>query len=199
MATLKKCGCKTCEDPWKPVSEFSKDKHQPDGLNNKCRECCKGAWQNYSTKTYGSKPMSENKECSQYLGIVATEKVLSLVFKDVQRMPTHAHGYDFICNRGYKVDVKSSGIITRKGKTWKQWQFDINKNQDCDAFACVSFDRAKLKPLKMWLIPNKVISHLKTFSIGQKNFSKWEIYEKPIDKVLACCEALKNTKGEIDG
>ena len=70
MEPLRKCRCKTCKDPWKPISAFSKDKYTPDGLNYKCRICCKEAWSKYSYDKLGARPMSENKECSQYLGIV---------------------------------------------------------------------------------------------------------------------------------
>jgi hypothetical protein len=174
---------------------FSRDKHQPDGLNNKCRICCKEAWSKYSAKKFGAKPMTENKECSQYLGIVVAEKLLSHVFKNVERFPLHHHGYDFICGGGFKIDVKSSDIISRT-KNAQQWQFDIRNNRECDYFLCIAFNRAKLEPLKMWLIPNRVVSHLKTLSIGRKNFSKWAKYEQPIDKALACCASMKSNDGE---
>jgi hypothetical protein len=92
----------------KPVSEFSKDKYRPDGLNNKCRKCCKEEWQVFSARKYGAKPLNENRDCSQYLGIHIAERVLSNIFENVKRLPLHNHGYDFICNKGYKIDVKSA-------------------------------------------------------------------------------------------
>lgn len=196
MEPLRKCRCKTCKDPWKPISAFSKDKYTPDGLNYKCRICCKEAWSKYSYDKLGARPMSENKECSQYLGIVVAEKVLSMVFKDVERMPLHNHGYDFICGKGFKIDVKSSDIISRT-KNGQQWQFDINKNSNCDFFLCIAFDRDALKPLKMWLIPNRIVSHYQTLSIGRKNFGKWVEYERPIDDVISCCNAMKNESNEV--
>lgn len=140
--------------------------------------------------------MSENKECSQYLGIVVAEKVLSMVFKDVKRMPLHNHGYDFICGKGFKIDVKSSDVI-RRTKNAQQWQFDINNNSECDFFLCIAFDRDELKPLKMWLIPSRIASRYQTLSIGRKNFGKWAEYERPIDDVISCCNIMKENSSEV--
>ena len=187
MEPLKQCG--RCKQNL-PVSMFSKDKHRPDGLNNKCRVCCKAAWTKYSAEKLGAKPMSENKECSQYLGIVVAEKILSKVFKHVERFPLHNHGYDFICGKGFKIDVKSSDVIQRT-KNSQQWQFDIRKNKECDFFLCIAFDRSELKPLKLWLIPSRIVSHLETLSIGQSRFSMWSQWEQPLDKVVACCDSMK--------
>lgn len=179
----------------KPFSEFSKDKHQKkDGLNNKCRSCCKESYQSFAERKYGAKPLNENKTCSQYLGIHVAERILSNLFKNVQRMPLHNHGYDFICNRGFKVDVKSSTLLKRRYEElgWKQWQFDINNNTIADYFLCLAFDnREDLNPVHLWLIPSVRLCSLQTASIGEKNLKKWSQYERPIDKVLSCCEMLK--------
>ena len=64
----------------------------------------------------GSKPASDNPECSKYMGDFA-EKALSVFFKTMTRMPNNNPGYDFLCNRGFKIDAKSSCILTcRIGK-----------------------------------------------------------------------------------
>ena len=184
----KTCGhCKAT----KPVSEFSKDRHQDDGLNNKCRSCCKKYYSKFAAMKYGAKSFSENKECSQYLGVHIAERILHHVFKNVTRMPLHNHGYDFVCNKGFKVDVKSAVMMNRT-KRGKQWQFDINRNQIADYFLCLAFDnRDDLNPIYLWLIPGKEINHLSTASIGERTVSKWLQWQRPIEGVLSCCRTMR--------
>jgi len=55
-----------------------------------------------------SRPMGENRDCSKFLGVHVAEQVLSQVFNNVEVMPHNNKGFDFICNRGKKIDVKSS-------------------------------------------------------------------------------------------
>ena len=51
-------------------------------------------------------PMNKNKECSSYMGDIA-ERILPHIFEDeVTRMPYGNIGYDFLCGKGYKNDVK---------------------------------------------------------------------------------------------
>lgn len=47
------------------------------------------------------------------------------------------------------------------------------------------------------LIPNRIVSHYQTLSIGRKNFGKWTEYERPIDDVISCCNAMKNESNEV--
>jgi len=191
----KVCGC--CKNALH-ISKFSKDRHRPDGLNNKCRECAKKSWRNYAN-SHGIKPMSENKECSQYLGISVAENILSKVFNNVQRMPLHNHGFDFICNKGFKIDVKSS-CVKRKTAGQKQWQFDINKNAIANYFLLIAFDnspkdREDLKPCHLWLVPGNELNKFATASINEGHLAKWSQWEQPLDKVVACCDSIKNQGG----
>ena len=66
-------------------------------------------------KRSGSTNYKKLKSCPAYLGIHIAEQVLSKVFKNIKMMPMHNPGYDFICNHGKKIDVKSSCI--QKNKT----------------------------------------------------------------------------------
>ena len=88
------------------------------------------------------KPMKLNKKCSQFLGCHVAERVLSHVFKDVQRMSNGNKGYDFICNKGFKIDVKSSCIQKNNS-----YIFSIRYNNIADYFLCIAFDnRENLNP-----------------------------------------------------
>lgn len=133
--------------------------------------------------------MSENKECSQYLGIHIVEKLLRNMFNDVIRMPMNHPGYDFICNKGKKIDAKGACI----GKNKNNWIFTINHNTTADYFCCVAFDnREKLNPMHIWLIPGHVLSHLKNASISKSTLYKWDAYEQDINKVISCCDIIRS-------
>ena len=136
----------------------------------------------------GHLPMSENKYCTQYLGIFWAERVLRNIYPDVVRMQMNHPGYDLICNKGMKVDVKSGCIL----KDRNGWQFRINYNAIADYFICLAFDnRQDLNPLHLWLIPGQVLNHLTCTSISPSTIHKWDDYRLSIDKVVACCDIIK--------
>lgn len=136
----------------------------------------------------GGQPASENKQCPVFLGVNVAEGVLSQVFKDVEVMPYGYKGYDFICNRGKKIDVKSSCTHVRNNRS-DSWGFNIKKNKTADFFLCMAFDnREDLTPLYLWLIPAKVVNHSTKASIAKSTIAKWDEYRLDIDKVAACCD-----------
>ena len=113
-------------------------------------------------------------------------------------IPYGNKGYDFICGRGYKVDVKSSCL-----HSGRQWVFNINHNTIADYFLFLAFDnRDNLNPLHLWIVPGHDINHLSTASISRSTIDKWEQYEltDKIEQVISCCNVMKNTdtnKGDI--
>lgn len=158
---------------------------------------------NLNHKRGDTKPMSENKSCSQYLGVHIAERVLSHVFESVTRMPILNPGYDFICKKGYKINVKSA-CITKNNLT-KIWNFYIRKNTIPDYFLLLAFDnRTDLNPLHIWLIKGTDKIGIKIKSIlNEKNslhicntfrsieaYEKYEIEDK-LKKMISCCDSLK--------
>ena len=143
---------------------------------------------------HGGKPASENKQCPVFLGVHVAERVLSKIFKDVREMPYGHKGYDFICNKGKKIDVKSSCIyISKRGNRSDSWSFCIKKNKIANYFLCLAFDnREDLNPLHIWLIPARVINHQVCASIAKSTLSKWDEYKLDINKVTACCGIMKD-------
>lgn len=132
--------------------------------------------------------LTTNKDCADYLGGVA-EMVLSRTFHDVQMMPHGNIGYDFVCNHGKKIDVKSS---TTRPEV--RWSFSINKNAMADFFLCIAFDnRRDLNPLYVWLIPGDVLNHLTGTYISESTLSKWDEYKLDITKVISCCDTIRGT------
>jgi hypothetical protein len=141
---------------------------------------------------HGGKTMKDNPKCAPWLGIYITERVLCQVFKDVVAMPRNNPGFDFHCANNYKIDAKASCI--RKGKDGEYWTFSTNHNTGADYFACLAFDdRTSLTPLHFWLIPGPVVNDHKAFRISNSPtvLAKWERWERPLDKVLACCSSMR--------
>lgn len=156
-------------------------------LNKKRRE--------YNYKNSNQKPMSKNKKCSQFLGIYVAENVLSKVFKNVEKMPWTNPKFDFICNRGYKIDVKSSSLSFNRANPY--WHFNIYKNVIADYFLCIGFDnRNNLNPLKLWLIPSSKVNKKVTITMtntkkGLKKWKEFEILEK-LEDVKNICTLFKS-------
>ena len=132
---------------------------------------------------------STNPKCSVYLGVYVAERILADVFNNVERMPNGNTGFDFICGKGYKIDVKSACL----GEKSNHWQFQIRQNTIADYFLLLAFDnRNDLNPVHLWLIPGHVLNHQKGTSIAVSTLDRWSEYEltDKLDKVIKCC----NTK-----
>ena len=141
-----------------------------------------------SHRKNGHIPMSENKDCSQYLGIYVAERLLRHYFKDVEVMPNNNRGYDFICNRDKLIDSKSSCLGENGG-----WLFNIGRNVIADFFVCVAFDnREDLNVLHVWMIPGDVVNHLMGATIRPGTVHKWDQYKLDVNKASSCCNEMKS-------
>jgi hypothetical protein len=139
------------------------------------------------------RPMSDATASGAYLGIYVAERALSKFFENITRMPPNNRGYDYVCSRGYKIDVKSACITTLPGKV-KGWHFNINRNTIADYFLCLAFDnRTNLEPMHVWLIPGRLVNESTNVRIllTAKSISRWATYEKSLDKVIVGCALLK--------
>jgi|LAHU01.1.fsa_nt_gb hypothetical protein len=196
--------CSRCHEN-RPISEFYK---YASGLfHSSCRACNaermrkrRDANKDYFNKYQRERrhrlglahPYTESKRCSSYLGVHIAERALSKFFDNIVRMPINNPGYDFICGKGFKIDVKSSCLVNMT-KTCDRWQFNIKHNDVPDYFLFLAFDnRSDLNPQHVWLVPRSVINGRYIISITRspRVLAKWEIFEKPIDKVLSCCTEL---------
>jgi len=168
---------------------------------NRCKECRMQYQREYYQKnktkiseqkrehrqrTHNGPSYTENKSCSLYLGIHIAERVLGGYFDTIKKMPMGNKGFDFLCGRDYRVDVKSACV--RKDRY--TWSFDIRHNQTADYFMLLAFNnRTDLVPQHVWLIPGDEINHLKGLSIttSENGIAKWAKYEKPLEPVELCC------------
>jgi len=164
------------------------------------------AYQNYLNYENGkNKSMSENKECPTYLGIHLSERLLAKIWNNerVIRMPNGNRGYDFICGKGFKVDVKSRCFNDSETKDF--WIFQINRNKIADYFLLLAFDnREDLNPLHIWLIKgDEIINNGKlndktglriqnSINILQR-FNKYEQTNK-LEELKECCNNLKGVE-----
>lgn len=150
-----------------------------------------------------------NKKCSAYLGIHICEnkKFLSKVINIIESMKCNNPGYDVICGKGKKIDVKCACLS--KNNTWI---FTIKKNKIADYFLIISFDnRESLNVQHIWLVKGDSVIEKTTYnskefifneknsviiSKGNKALKRWikheitDIYKlKEVQKV---CDKFKN-------
>jgi hypothetical protein len=140
-------------------------------------------------------PMSENKQCASYLGVYIAESIrlLTEVFGKVQKMPYGNKGFDLICGKNKRIDIKCACISYDKGNS-TSWGLKINKNAIAEYFWILLFDnRRSLTPMHAYLIPAHKVNHLVNLRISNnpKSLAKWSQYEFKLDKAAACCSQLK--------
>jgi hypothetical protein len=141
--------------------------------------------------------MKINKKCTTFLGCHVAEKLLSYIFKDVKKMPYGNPGYDFICNKGYKIDVKSSTLHKNKYYT-----FSIKKNKIADYFLCIGFNNIDdLEPQKLWLIKGELCNEIVSLTITntENDLESFKDYELPLKlkEAINCCELLKRKETQL--
>jgi len=187
------CGTKLTEENWNPSYQKNrkyickKCSAETDRLWAKANPDKAKARSTRRNRKMGIRAFNENKECASFLGVHIAERVLSHAFKDVEVMPTNNPGYDFICNKGKKIDVKSA--CRRKTGSW---DFHIGRNPTADYFLCLAFDnRENLNPLHVWLLPGGAINHLTCVGISQSTIHKWDEYKLDVSKITTCCEAMR--------
>ena len=185
--------CPICGD-LKEISEFNKEIKARDGKHTYCRKCVGVMSTKHNREVKGCLPMSENKNCTQYLGVAVAERLVRHLFKDVIRMPNNNYGFDFICSKDKKIDVKSSCIMLNNNKN-PHWNFHIEKNQNADYFLLLAFNnRDDLDPLHQWLIPGDVLNHLSCAGISLSTIYKWDEYRQDIGAAQVCCNKMKEMK-----
>lgn len=181
--------CTTCGE--KIVLGINWYKSRYDKKNRMCN-LCSNACRTRSRRKQGTKPMDSYKEYSAYLGVHIAEQALSKVFKDVKTMPYGNSGYDFICNKGKKIDVKAACLQISNGRHGDKWSFAIRHNTTADHFLLLAFDnRVDLTPLHIWLIPGHMFNKFYGVSICASTMSQYGEYVIDIAKVVRCCDSMK--------
>lgn len=183
----------------KSIDEFHKNKSMNDGRASWCKQCSKEYDMDYyhnggGKEKRGRISMYKNKNCAHYLGIVVAERLIKHLFNDVVMMPFGHPGYDMICNRGKKINVKASTINARQNKNsiMNTWKFNINYNKNCDFFLLMAFDNViDCNPLNAWIIPGNEINNKSGLRISLRNIHRWNAWKMDLDNAQACCDLMK--------
>lgn len=207
----------------KDRSEFFKEVARGDGLSGICKKC-KVEYQRrpdvaerirkYNReRSYAlgiHRPMSDNKDCSCYPGVVIAERVLGEIFDSIEVMPCTNPGFDFRCSNGYTIDVKFSSRRTRMFVSGPQdsWMFNIKKNRGADYFLCLASDYGRnFNFERLWLIPKdavtrhgKPVCDIETLTITDtdRSLKYWSMFERPIDlsRAVEVCNGIRNKSEE---
>lgn len=148
-------------------------------------------------------PYKENRRIKQFIGYVGENGILQL-FEGSKKMKRNNPGYDIICPRGYKLDVKTS-VLSR----FNTLLFKIDKNQIADYFILVAFDNViDLKPINVWVLKSddtlrdrfiKNIDHISIFNDpkSRKLLDKFSRIDKLEELKKVCEEFSKHSSVEI--
>jgi hypothetical protein len=191
--TCNKCGTELDDENWYPCNR-SCHKYICKECNNqqanlwwKANPDKARAKATKASRKNGIRSFDENKTCSAFLGVPVAERVLERVFKNVEVMPYGNEGFDFICNHGKLIDVKSA-CLNKNGS----WTFHIYYNVIADYFLCLAFDnRRDLNPLYAWLLPSSDFSHLSGTTIRPSTIHRWDKYQLDVEKVSECCDVIR--------
>lgn len=188
--------CRTCKQSF-PLSGFGFHAKGHSSWRADCKACRAKKTKEHNHLIGLKRPIEMATDLPVWLGIHVAERVLSKYFDNVVRMPYGNPGYDYICSKGYKIDVKCSCLSHGNANfplPSGRWTFAINRNNIADYFLCLGFDnRMDLNPMHIWLVPGKLVSDKKQLRIGNKtiSFANWSSYERSLDKVIGCCNILR--------
>lgn len=151
-------------------------------------------------------PIKENRKDPRFIGIYIAENGIAKIYEGSQRMPYFNPGYDIICPKGHKIDVKAT-VLNR----YNMFNFRIDQNKIADYFVLVAFNNIiELKPLHLWIVKGdediygNQVNNMSTISIlnEPKYLGMYEEYEK-IDKLkklkILCEDFDAKNKIEMDG
>ncbi len=195
------------------INEFKSGKSGKD-IKNNCKqiyEFCKHEYRNTKSSYVrkDTKLININSNCSSWLGVSVAENevalfVLKELYDETQKMLNGNKGYDWLCNKSIKIDVKSScleGNVT--------WRFGIDLNKIADYFLLIAFDNRKsLDILHMWLIrSNETIRGRKLneftglgiykYDEKVKEFERYRLPEEMICNAKETCKKFKNSSSEF--
>lgn len=80
-------------------------------------------------------PTKEDRNDTRFIGIYIAENGMNKLYENSKRMILNNIGYDIICPKGYKIDVKAT-VLNR----YNNFDFGINKNMIADYFALIGFN-----------------------------------------------------------
>ena len=172
---------------WKDYKEYNRDNQNRRRWNNGI-----------------SIPISENEECTDYIGVYIGEDIAKLVLTEIfgdviNIMPHGNHGYDAIVTGGYKVDVKT-GTLTESG-AHQGYRYVLKNNYIPDYFLLLGIDNGKVSHI--WLFTKDDIIKGKQFymrdSILITNKTRYLLEYQRFDLInkLNCIYEVNNRLKEL--
>lgn len=124
-------------------------------------------------------PISENRKDPRFIGLYIAENSILKLFEGSQKMKCGNHGYDIVCNKGYKIEVKAA-TLTRQNTL----SFHIARNKIADYFILIGFNNIiELRPLYLWIIKNdEIIRGCRLRDIDVLGISNEPEFVKPFKK-----------------
>jgi len=125
-------------------------------------------WKEWNWNHGIKSPMSENKDCSYYLGVYIgediAEPILIEIFGSVEKrmLKPNYPGYEYVVKGGYKIDVKTATF----NKKLNNWTFAIRHNNTADYFLLLAFDSENKDLLHVLLIEKNEIVRQGTGAFG---------------------------------
>jgi len=141
-------------------------------------------------------PIKENRKDARFIGIYIAENSVSKLFEDTKQMRYGNPGYDIICKKGYKIEVKAATLARNNTLS-----FHLGKNKIADYFILIGFNNIiELKPLYLWIIKSDEIirgSRLKDIDVLSisnetelvKPFRKYNKIDK-LEKLKEICKGF---------
>lgn len=141
-------------------------------------------------------PIRENRKDPRFIGLYVAENGVLKLFEGSKQMKRGNPGYDIICDKGYKIEVKAA-TLTR----YNTLVFHLEKNKIADYFILIGFNNIiELKPLYLWVIKSdeiireSCIKDIDVLSISNepelaKPFEKYNRIDK-LEKLKEICKGF---------
>ena len=139
--------------------------------------------------------MTKNKKCPQFLGISIGGHLCKHHFKDVEVMPRNRRGYDIVCNKGKKIDVKISCATFTENRKNQSFHFRIEKNKIADYFILIALDNGKdINILNLWIVPGHEVNNKSNITTSLKTMHKWNKWKRDIKEIKICQNVVDESK-----
>lgn len=139
--------------------------------------------------------MTKNKKCPKFLRISIGGRLCKHYFRDVEIMPRSERGYDIVCNKGKKIDVKMSCATLKKNSKNQSFNFKIEKNKTADHFILIALDNGNdINILNLWIVPAHEINNKSNITTSIKTMHKWDKWKRDNVELKICQRVINDSK-----
>ena len=110
-------------------------------------------------------------------------------------MPRNRRGYDIVCNKGKKIDVKISCATFKENSENQSFHFRIEKNKIADYFILIALDNGNdLNILNLWIVPGHEVNNKSNITTSLKTMHKWNKWKRDIKEIKICQNVVDESK-----